>query len=123
MLFTLRKILGREIERNISKETISKTNKFCCCNGTSCVFLFYATRWGAFNLSSLWTHETNGPPRNKSHNRGIVFNRKMKLNERQNAVVFVIFIERKLKKQIPLLTVAPGKDVINFRAEISTISL
>ena len=44
----------------------------------------------------------------------------MQLNERQNGDVFVIFIEPEAQKQILLLTVASGNDVI-FCAEILPI--
>ena len=46
------------------------------------------------NLPSLRAYKTKGPSRNKYHNFGLVFNTKMQLNERQNAIGFVISIEQ-----------------------------
>ena len=39
------KVARNEVEQNTSRETVSKTDKFYYCNGTSCIFLIYGTRW------------------------------------------------------------------------------
>ena len=76
----------------------------------------------AFNLLSLWTHETNGPSCNESHNFGFVFNEKM--NEKQNAEASLFLLNHKLEKQIPLLTMtAESGDVINFLVVILILLL
>ena len=60
-------------------------------------FYFVALHGRSLNFSSLCTRKTNGPPWNKYHNFGFDFNENMQLNGRQNAVVFVIFIEQEAR--------------------------
>ena len=79
--------------KEISQESVSKIDKFCCCNGTGCVFLICDTKRSGIQPFVTLDAETNGLSCNKSHNFGFVFNGTMQLNERQNPGVFVIFIE------------------------------
>ena len=57
----------------------------------------------------------NGLSCNKDHNCGLVLNGKVQLNEKRNSEVLSFLLNQKLKKEILLLTVVSGNDVIKFR--------